>query len=107
MAAVEFNQQAEVFALNTKPNDMFKVLNESGLNQFKAMPFPTRKTEDWKYTSLLALTKDEYNQPVQDVAVDDAESLFSIQDLDANRFVFVNGIYQESLSKIDAESGLY
>ena len=106
MAAVEFNQQAEVFALNTKPNDMFKALNESGLNQFKAMPFPTRKTEDWKYTSLLALTKDEYNQPVQDVAVDDAESLFSIQDLDANRFVFVNGIYQESLSKIDAESGV-
>jgi Fe-S cluster assembly protein SufD len=106
MAVVDFNQQAVAFAAQADKQTFLKSLNETGLEQFKVLPFPTRKTEDWKYTSLVALTKDNYNQAIQTSDVAGCESLYDIVDLNANRLVFVNGVYKQALSSIEAQQGL-
>ncbi|EAT11696.1 Fe-S cluster assembly protein SufD [Bermanella marisrubri] len=108
--AINFSDQAIALAQalaekNASDSKVFKSINEAGLEQFKALPFPTRKTEAWKYTSLFALTQQDYNHPVQNTDVTGVES-FEIPELDVHRLVYVNGVYQESLSVIDQESGL-
>jgi Fe-S cluster assembly protein SufD len=106
MAAVDFNQQAVAFASGANNNDLFKSLNEQGLNEFKALPFPTRKTEDWKYTSLFALTKKDYNQSIQSSDLSGLESLYEIAGLNANRLVFVNGVFKAEASSIESQAGV-
>jgi Fe-S cluster assembly protein SufD len=106
MAAVDFNQQAVAFASGANNNDLFKSLNEQGLNKFKALPFPTRKTEDWKYTSLFALTKKDYNQSIQSSDLSGLESLYEIAGLNANRLVFVNGVFKAEASSIEFQAGV-
>lgn len=106
MAAVDFNQQAVAYASGANNDGLLKSLNEQGLADFKAMPFPTRKTEDWKYTSLFALTKADYNQSVSTSDVGGLDGLYEVADLDANRLVFVNGVFKTEASSVDAQSGV-
>ena len=58
MSAIDFNQQAIAFADASPKANFLGDVQQSGLDQFKTLPFPSRKTEDWKYTSLYALTKE-------------------------------------------------
>lgn len=107
MGAIDFNQQALAFAKSTEKSELFGSLQQQGLQQFETMPFPSRKTEDWKYTSLFALTKDDYNRAVQDVPADIDSALYDVKDLDAYRLVFVNGVFNSDLSDINSlEAGL-
>ena len=106
MSSIDFNQQAVNLINSTKKADFLATVNNSGLEQFKALPFPTRKTEDWKYTSLFALTKQDYNQAVQSSDTVSVEGLYQVAELDAYRLVFVNGVYKAELSQTDAEEGL-
>lgn len=106
MGAIDFNQQAINLINSTKKADFLASVNISGLEQFKALPFPTRKTEDWKYTSLFALTKQDYNQAVQSSDAQSLENLYQVAELDAHRLVFVNGVYKVELSSFSDEDGL-
>lgn len=63
-AVSDFNQKALSFVKANEQGSSFKAVNDAGINAFTAMPFPTRKTESWKYTSLHALTKQDFNQVV-------------------------------------------
>ncbi|MGB3666113.1 MAG: Fe-S cluster assembly protein SufD [Bermanella sp.] len=104
-AVSDFNQKALSFVKTNEQVSSFKAVNDAGINAFTAMPFPTRKTESWKYTSLHALTKQDFNQAVEPV-VSSANVDFSINDLDSIELVFVNGQYQEELSSIQSQAGL-
>ncbi len=104
-AVSDFNQKALSFVKTNEQVSSFKAVNDAGINAFTAMPFPTRKTESWKYTSLHALTKQDFNQAVEPV-VSPANVDFSINDLDSIELVFVNGQYQEELSSIQSQAGL-
>ena len=106
MGAINFNEQAIAFADAAEKANFLSGLQQSGLAQFKALPFPTRKTEDWKYTSLFALTKQDYNQAVQSADVAGLNGLYDVEGLDANRIVFVNGVYQAQASSLDAQAGV-
>jgi Fe-S cluster assembly protein SufD len=111
MAAFDFNQLAVVFATQADRQAFLKPLNEVGLMQFKTFSFPTRKTEDWKYTSLNALTKENYNQAIDHSNINTAdvnafEALYDVAELNANRLVFVNGVYQSELSNIEPQTGV-
>ncbi len=72
---------------------------EQGANALQATPWPTRKTEDWKYTSLYPLTADNYLQPAPaaNIGADDLAP-FTIEGLDTYRLVFVDGELDETLS---------
>ena len=50
---------------------------------------PTRKTEDWKYTSLFALEQDFIAAP--ESTTDAAELGLDLPELSGSRLVFVNG----------------
>ena len=60
--------------------------------------FPTRRNEDWKYTSVTELLQPQYQEPKPvDIAVEDIKP-FLYEELDVYLLVFVNGKYNEVLS---------
>ena len=63
--------------------------------------FPTRRNEDWKYTSVTELLQPQYQEPKPvDIAVEDIKP-FLYEELDVYLLVFVNGKYNEVLSSKD------
>lgn len=88
-------------ALNGHRDDQLHAFRKAGIQQLDTLDFPTRRDENWKYTSLNRLLQ----LPLQDsyaVAVDakTVEEL-SIPDLDACKLVLVNGLIQPQLSDLD------
>lgn len=66
-----------------------------GAERFAATPWPNRRTEQWKYTSLAALGNKSLALPqAESVAVPEKDVIA----LDAYKLVFVNGILDESQS---------
>jgi len=102
--AINFSDKA-VELVDQAHTSPWAKINEKGLQQFKAMPFPTRKTESWKYTSLYALTQENYNQPISHSDFSDA-SAYEISGLDTNLIVLVNGVYKPELSHIEEQAGV-
>ncbi len=78
----------------------------AALAKWRDTPWPTRKTEAWKYTSLDALAQGNYlrfSDAVVEAAI--SPSLYTITGLAANRLVFVNGQFAKQLSSdIDTPS---
>jgi len=105
-AVSEFNQQALGLLDASNTIDSFKTVNDAGTQAFIKMPFPTRKTESWKYTSLHALTQQDFNQAVSLISLDESPVDHQIKDLDAVELVFVNGQYQAALSSNEKLDGL-
>ncbi|MFT4662610.1 MAG: Fe-S cluster assembly protein SufD [Patiriisocius sp.] len=68
------------------------------------MNFPTRRNEDWKYTSVTELLQPQYQQPkFVDIAAKDIKP-FLFKGLDVYLLVFVNGKYNKVLSSKDGLS---
>ncbi len=76
--------------------------HKQGRESWQAMSFPTRKTEQWKYTSLRALEQGAYLGLPEPLSTRGGEEnlreRFAIADLNACTLVFVNGQYSEHLS---------
>lgn len=89
-------------------SDIHSIRNEA-MKFFEAKGFPTKKEEDWKYTSLNKILKENYSLfPKKEDAVEykDIKKYF-IHDIDTYKIVFMDGIYSSHLSetthdKIDA-----
>ncbi|MBC7389021.1 MULTISPECIES: Fe-S cluster assembly protein SufD [unclassified Mucilaginibacter] len=63
--------------------------------------FPTRKNEDWKYTSVAEVLEQQYRQPkLVDMTMEDIRP-FLFKGLDVFLLVFVNGKYNKTLSAKD------
>lgn len=68
--------QAAIDLVTTQVTPSWLVdVRAKGLADFTAMPFPTRKTEEWKYTSLHALLQANYNRAADDYVIHQAETL--------------------------------
>lgn len=80
-------------------------INASGEASWRNTRWPTRKTENWKYTSLRALEQGSYFSGAGALPgrseQESLASLCAIDHLDAYRLVFVNGQYSEVLSRVD------
>ena len=73
--------------------DAIKVFEEKG--------FPSKKEEDWKYTSLNSILKEDYSVfPKQENALDykDIKKYF-IHDIDTYKIIFIDGKYSSHLSQ--------
>ncbi len=85
-------------------NDQSKDLNEirnKAIKTFEEKGFPSKKDEDWKYTSLNAILKHDYSiSPQQETAVEfkDVKKYF-IHDIDTYKIVFIDGKYSSFLSE--------
>ncbi len=91
-----FTQQAA--ELTPAGLDWLAEFNQRGRERWKVTPFPTRKTENWKYTSLQALADGSYLRWPQASGAELSEQVDAIQGLDACALIFVNGVFSESLS---------
>lgn len=84
-------------------------LRHEALKQFEYSGFPSKKEEDWKYTSLNAVLKEDYSlfpKAENTISYQDIQKYF-IHDIDTYKIVFIDGIYASHLSettheKIDA-----
>jgi Fe-S cluster assembly protein SufD len=74
----------------------------AGHTAFAAAPWPTRKTEAWKYCSLKPLADDSHTgiAPVPDAATDSLTQAVTVPGLDAWRLVLVNGQVNSELSNV-------
>ncbi|MDG1822321.1 MAG: Fe-S cluster assembly protein SufD [Flavobacteriaceae bacterium] len=77
----------------------------AAIEVFEQQGFPSNKEEDWKYTSLRALTKVDYSVfPKEEVSLKLEEvKQYILQDVDTYKIVFVDGIYNAYLSETTHE----
>lgn len=83
-------------------NDWLSPQRQVSLALLRDTPWPTRKTEAWKYTPLHSLADAEFTPAANDatVAVEAIEGLNSID------LVFVGGVLQSALSELSLPEGL-
>ncbi|XOV88017.1 MAG: Fe-S cluster assembly protein SufD [Pseudomonadota bacterium] len=84
-------------------------LHTAGKVAWQAQPFPTRKTEAWKYTSLAPLERGGYiGAPAAalDQDLDRLVALYEVPGLEACTQVFVNGQYSQELSTSKLPDGI-
>lgn len=88
-------------ALNGHRDHQLHDLRKAGIKRLDDLDFPTRRDENWKYTSLNKMLQlslqDSYQVDVDAKTIED----LAIPDLDACRLVLVNGLLQTDLSDLD------
>ena len=81
-------------------SDIHEIRSEAFQN-FEDLGFPTKKLEDWKYTSLNTVLKQDYSlfhKKENSVQLADVQKYF-IHDIDAYKLVFIDGKYSSFLSE--------
>ncbi|MCB0663066.1 MAG: Fe-S cluster assembly protein SufD [Saprospiraceae bacterium] len=84
--------------LNGQSNHPYHQLKKKGMDVMNQLTFPSRRDEDWKYTSINPILKGDFNLNAE------FEGNFNIPGelakMDAINLVFLNGVFQKSLSNI-------
>lgn len=96
----KFIKQFEIFAKESNQDNFLYHTRQQAIRQFDKLGFPTTKHEEWKYTNLSALQKQDFafSQP-SSLLQKDLDSLL-FKDVDANVLVFMNGFFKPEFSKI-------
>ena len=83
------------------PQNKLQKHRREAIDVFENQGFPTRKLEDWKYTSLRGLTKESFSVfPKKEVSLKlDNVRDYILQDVDTYKIVFVDGVYNSYLSE--------
>ncbi len=80
----------------------FHKVRATAMQQFENVGFPTKKIEDWKYTSLKELWKNEYSLfpelPKHELELSEVDTYF-LKGIDSYKIVFVNGVFSSYLSE--------
>ncbi len=102
----DFQQQAVKLAGRQNSPEWLAALRYEGAEQWLNTPWPTRKTEAWKYTPLRSLQEREFTAWGEcDSSWQDEISLLPI---DGPRLVFVNGVLDRGASDaLPAEATLF
>ncbi|PQJ68702.1 MULTISPECIES: Fe-S cluster assembly protein SufD [Polaribacter] len=76
-------------------------IRSKAFQNFEALGFPTKKLEEWKYTSLNSVLKQDYSifpNKANNIELADVKQYF-IHDIDTYKIVFVDGKYSSFLSE--------
>ncbi|MET2986678.1 Fe-S cluster assembly protein SufD [Aureibaculum conchae] len=76
-------------------------IRSEAFNRFEEMGFPTKRDEEWKYTSLKPLLKHDYKIfPKIESAIEfkDVKKFF-LHEIDSYKIVFIDGVYSSFLSE--------
>ncbi|MCU0426365.1 MAG: Fe-S cluster assembly protein SufD [Candidatus Kapabacteria bacterium] len=95
-------------ALNGQAQTPIHVIRKQALKRFAELGFPTIRHEEWKYTNLMSVVKQDYVlglQTAPNLTKTDIEP-FLMPDVEANVLVFVNGTYSADLSTIISDKGV-
>ncbi len=76
-------------------------IRSEAIKTFEENGFPTKRDEDWKYTSLNKLLKTDFSVfPKQDNSLEYSEvNQYFIHDIESYKLVFIDGKYSSNLSK--------
>jgi len=76
-------------------------LRSEAIKTFEDKGFPSKKEEDWKYTSLKGLLKEDYSLfPKKENAIEFKEvKKYFLHEIDTYKVVFVDGVYSSFLSE--------
>ena len=76
-------------------------IRSEAIKTFEDKGFPSKKEEDWKYTSLNSIIKQDYSVfPKQENALEYSEiQKYFIHDIDSFKIIFVDGKYSSHLSQ--------
>jgi len=78
-------------------NANFQALRQTARSQFRELPFPTPRTEDWRFTNVASLLQKPFAPAIQAPELD-AALLPAPSAPDAVRLTFVNGWFAPKLS---------
>ncbi len=84
-------------------------IRESAFNNFTALGFPTRKNEDWKYTSVNFINNIDFipaTEPTSPAFSADDINRFLYEDIYENIIVLYNGFYNKGLTRLDGKTGI-
>jgi Fe-S cluster assembly protein SufD len=76
-----------------------KSVRAEAFEALNKLDFPTFRNEDWKYTKVSGIVKNEYH-PSAPAQID--LKPFLIEEADENRLVFINGFFMKELSVINS-----
>ena len=97
MNTLDFKAAAQSLSESQQVTEWLKSTRSQGATALADTPWPTRKTEAWKYTSLYSLTAENYLQTAAAANIGkDALTAFEFGGLDAYRLVFVDGVFDET-----------
>jgi len=88
-------------SLNGSKNTPFHEIRKRAIARFADLGFPTTRNEDWKYTSVAPILEHKFNLASAPVAVaKNTLSRFQFDGAARNILVFVNGHFDEKLSRM-------
>jgi len=100
--ATPFANVAETGELPGQDLPWLKTLRQDALTQFNQFGLPSKKIENWKYTSLWELSQQSFNHQAEAVAISQQQC----QDIalldDAYRIVIIDGVFNVALSRLDS-----
>ena len=75
-------------------------LKSAALAQAIAIGLPTQRNEQWKYTSLRALSARRFTAPAAELLAINTETLQAIAAIPSPRMVFINGVFDSANSNL-------
>lgn len=91
-------------SLNGESKLFIHQLRKEALNQFENSNFPTQKNEEWKYTDVTSITKQNFVPAFNSIELKTTKeeiAKYLFKDIDCYLLVFINGIYREELSSVN------
>ncbi|NWF51038.1 MAG: Fe-S cluster assembly protein SufD [Ignavibacteriaceae bacterium] len=88
-------------SLNGEKSSHFHHLRKSAFEEFRKLPLPTQKDEEWKYTNISPLLDYNFSRSAKKTDVSpDAVSKFLFDKMEHSLIVFINGRFSSELSKL-------
>lgn len=87
-------------SVSTNTETDFHDIRSKAFQHFEQQGFPTKKDEEWKYTSLKSLLNHDYNLfPKTEAAIEfkDVKNYF-LNEIESYKLVFIDGVYSSFLS---------
>jgi len=100
--ATSFASVAEGGGLPGQDLPWLNTLRQQALTQFNQFGLPSKKVENWKYTSLWELTQQSFNHQPSAVTLSHQQCQDAALLDDAYRVVIIDGVFNAELSQLDS-----
>lgn len=88
-------------SLNGEKSSQFHQIRKSAIDEFSKLPIPTQKDEEWKYTNISSLLKQNFIAANRVKINSERINKFLFDELEHSLMVFVNGQFSPELSKLE------
>ncbi len=93
--------------LNGQKESKWHQTRKEAFEALAQLPFPTTKHEEWKYTNVAKILKNNYAFNAPSTISKEEVDKFSLSTLDAHKLVFINGVFNEEFSSFESEKGIH